>query len=137
MLPLVCCCCPWSHGPRLELLYTIEDVTLMCAVAGLLLMSLEPWAVTRKAINYFRSDTHFVLPLVGAWCPWSQGLLREKLYRTVNVRLMCAAAGLLLMSLEPWAATRKAINYCGCVTHVCCRRCAADVHGDMSCYEKS
>ena len=76
---------------RPEKLYSIVDVRLMCAAAGLLLMSLEPWAVTRKSINYFRSDTHFVLPLVGVWCPRSQGLLREKLYRTVDVTFTCAA----------------------------------------------
>ena len=76
---------------RPEKLYSIVDVRLMCAAAGSLLMSLEPWAVTRKAINYFRSDTDFVLPLVGVCCPWSQGLLREELYRTVDVTLTCAA----------------------------------------------
>ena len=51
--------------------------------------------------------------------------------------LMCAAAGVLLMSMEPRAATRKATNYCGCDIHVCFRWCAADVHGDMVYYDKS
>jgi len=50
---------------------------------------------------------------------------------------MCAAAGVLLMSMEPRAATRKATNYCGCDIHVCFRWCAADVHGDMVYYDKS
>jgi len=132
----------------------------MWAEAVVLLMSMDPWAATRKAINYCGSDTHLccrwcaayahramgcdqksftlfwmshssVLPLVCCSCPWSHGLLREKLYTIVDVTLMCVAAGVLLMSMEPWAATRKAIHYCGCDTHVCCRWCAAAVRGAM------
>jgi hypothetical protein len=55
----------------------------------------------------------------------------EKLYIIVGVILMCAAAGMLLVSMEPCAAPRKAIHYCGCDTHVCCRWCSVDVRGAM------
>jgi len=166
VLPLVYCWCLWSHELLREKLNIILDVTRMCAAAGVLLMSMEPWAATRKAIHYCRCDTHvccrwcaadvrgamgcyeksyillwkwhsFGLLLVCCWWPWSHGQLREKLYTILDVTLMCAAAGVLLMSMEPFSATRKAINYCGCDNQVCCRWCAADVHGAMGCYEKS
>jgi hypothetical protein len=55
----------------------------------------------------------------------------------VDVTLLYAAAGLLLMSMEALAAKRKAIHYCGCDNQVCCRWYAADVHGAMGSYEKS
>ena len=61
----------------------------------------------------------------------------EKLYIIVDVTRICAAASVLLMSKEPWAATRKAIHYCGCDTHVRYRWCAADVNGAMGCDQKS
>jgi hypothetical protein len=41
--------------------------------------------------------------------PWAA---TRKLYTIVEVTLICAAAGLLLMFVEPWAAARKAIYYC-------------------------
>ena len=61
----------------------------------------------------------------------------EKLYSFVDVRLISAAASVLLISLEPWAVTRKAIHYCGSDTHLCCRLWASDVHGAKGCYEMS
>ena len=45
----------------------------------------------------------------------------EMLYIIVDMKLMSAAAGVLLMSVEPWAAKRKDIHYSGCDTHVCFR----------------
>ena len=137
----------------------------MCAAVGFLLMSIEPWASTRIALIYCGCDIHAcccwcaadvhgaiccyvksstllwmwhscVLPLVCCWCPWSHVLWPEKLYSIVDVTLMCAAAGVLLMSLEPWAVTRKAFLYCGCDTHVRCRRYASDVLGALGCYHK-
>jgi len=59
------------------------------------------------------------------------------LYTIVEVTLICAAAGVLLMSVEPWAATRIAIYYCGSDTHLCCRWSAADIHGATGYYEKA
>jgi len=66
--------------------------------------------------------------------PWAAN---RNIYFIVDVTLKSAAADVLLMSMELFSATRKAINYCGCDTHVFCRRSAANVHGAMGCYEKS
>jgi len=92
---------------RPEKLYIIVDVTLTCAAAGVLLMSVEPWAATRKAIHYCGCDTHVCF----RWCA-----------ADVHVAMY---------------SDHKGIHYIGCVTHVCCRWCSADVRGAMGCYEKS
>jgi len=61
----------------------------------------------------------------------------RNIYFIVDVTLKSAAVGVLLMSMEPFSATRKAINYCGSDTHLCCRWCAAYVHRAMGCDQKS
>jgi len=119
----------------------------LCAAVGELLMSMESWAATRKALYSCGRDTHvccrwcaadihgamgcyeksyillwmwhsFVLPLVCCWCPWCHELRPENLHTIVDVTLTCAAAGVLLISLEPWAATWKPLYYCGYNTRV-------------------